>query len=185
MGKIIMWNVITVDGYFEGAASWDLSWHDVVWSDDLEKFSVEQLQAAEALLFGRVTYEGMAAYWKKETGVIADYMNSLPKYVVSATLRTADWNNSNIIGSRVEAAIAELKRTSKKDIFVFGSSTLVQSLIRADLIDEFRICIAPRIHGSGNPLFKPGLPARDLELVDIRRVLNGGAILTYRPKGGA
>jgi dihydrofolate reductase len=179
MGNVIMWNVVTVDGYFEGAASWDLSWHDAIWSDDLEKLSIEQLEAADALLFGRVTYEGMAAYWKKETGVIADYMNSLPKYVVSTTLKTADWNNSKIIKSRVEAEIGAMKQALKKDIFVFGSSKLVHSLIRADLIDEFRIGIAPHLHGSGNLLFKPGLPERDLELVDIRRVLN------YRPKKSA
>jgi dihydrofolate reductase len=182
MGKLIMWNVTTVDGYFEGAKSWDLSWHDLIWSEDLEAFSIEQLTAADALLFGRVTYEGMAAFWKTETGTIADYMNSLPKYVVSNTLKTAEWNNSKIIRSRMEDEIAKLKTSLKKDIYVFGSSKLVHSLISSGLMDEYRIGIAPHIHGAGNLLFKPGLPEQDLTLIRVQQVRNDGVIVTYQPK---
>ena len=181
MGELIMWNIVTVDGYFEGDASWDLPWHDSLWSDDLEKFSIEQLQSAEALLFGRVTYDGMAKYWKAETGVIAEYMNSLPKYVVSGTLKTADWNNSKVISSAIREQIIDLKRKSKKDIYIFGSSILLQNLIESDLIDEYRIGVAPHIHGSGNRLFKSGLPRRDLKLTRIQQVKNDGLVITYRP----
>ena len=86
MRKLIMWNLITLDGYFEGAKNWDLPWHEQVWGEELERFSLEQLESADMLLFGRVTYEGMAAYWQTAQGKIADYMNSLPKVVCSRTL---------------------------------------------------------------------------------------------------
>ncbi len=93
MRKLIMWNIITLDGYFEGNQNWDLTFHNVVWGQELEKLSAEQLHSADYLVFGRVTYEGMAAYWTKEEGEIADLMNRIPKLVFSKTLKLADWNN--------------------------------------------------------------------------------------------
>ena len=90
MSKLIMWNLMTLDGFFEGAKSWDLDFHQLVWGDELEHLSIEQLRSADRLLFGRVTYEGMAAYWQTATGEVADFMNSLPKVVVSRTLERAD-----------------------------------------------------------------------------------------------
>lgn len=181
MGNLIMWNIMTVDGYFEGNASWDLPWHDTIWSEDLEKFSIEQLRSADALLFGRVTYEGMAKYWQTETGAIADYMNALPKYVVSKTLKTTDWNNSKIVNSPIEEGIINLKKKLKKDIYIFGSSMLLQHLIQSGLVDEYRIGIAPHIHGSGKLLFKSGLPELDLKLIGVQQVKNDGIIISYRP----
>jgi len=97
MRKLIMWNVITLDSYFEGMQNWDLSFHEVIWGPELEKLSLEQLHSADYLVFGRVTYEGMAAYWTKaegENAEIAELMNKIPKLVFSKTLKTADWNNS-------------------------------------------------------------------------------------------
>jgi dihydrofolate reductase len=85
--KLIMWNLITLDGYFEGEKNWDLPWHEDLWGEELERFSLDQLQSADMLVFGRVTYEGMAAYWQTATGAVAEYMNSLPKLVCSRTLR--------------------------------------------------------------------------------------------------
>jgi dihydrofolate reductase len=87
MGKLIMWNLVTLDGYFEGPKHWDLDFHHQVWGEDLERFAIKQLEAAEGLLFGRITYEGMAAYWQTAEGTVADFMNSLPKLVASRTLR--------------------------------------------------------------------------------------------------
>jgi len=182
MGNLIMWNIITVDGYFEGKKSWDLPWHDLLWSEDLERLSIKQLSSADALLFGRVTYEGMAKYWRKEVGVIADYMNSLPKYVTSTTLKTAEWNNSIIIKSNIKKEVQKLKDTFKKDIYIFGSSMLLQELINYELVDEFRIGIAPHIHGSGNLLFKPGLLERNLVVIGVQQVKNNGVIITYKPQ---
>ena len=92
-----MWNVITLDGYFEGNQNWDLSFHNIVWGQELEKLSIEQLNSADYLVFGRVTYEGMAAHWQKEKGEIADLMNKIPKVVFYKTLKSVDWNNAALI----------------------------------------------------------------------------------------
>jgi dihydrofolate reductase len=89
MSKLIMWNVMTLDGLFEGAKNWDLGFHQTVWGDELERFSIEQLETADRLIFGRVTYEGMAAYWQTATGEVADFMNRLPKVVFSRALERA------------------------------------------------------------------------------------------------
>ena len=89
MRNLIMWNLVTLDGYFEGAKSWDLDWHNYAWGEELERFSIEQLKTIDALLFGRVTYEGMASYWttaKGEVAESADAMNRIPKIVFSKTL---------------------------------------------------------------------------------------------------
>jgi dihydrofolate reductase len=82
-----MWNLVTLDGYFEGPNSWDLDWHDYAWGEELEQLSVEQLTSADTLLFGRVTYQGMASYWSSATGEIADLMNAIPKIVFSRLKR--------------------------------------------------------------------------------------------------
>src|SRR5262245_39972785 len=102
MGKIIIWNIMSLDGCFEGATPWDLSMHETVWGPELEKLSKEQLAESTMLLFGKRTYEGMFDYWSKEameTGEIADGMNNAPKAVVSTTLKSADWKNSRLLRS--------------------------------------------------------------------------------------
>jgi len=101
MTKLIMWNLISLDGFFEGAKNWDLDFHQSVWGDELESLSLEQLRSADGPLFGRITYEGMAAYWQTATGEIADFMNRLPKVVVSRTLERPNWTNTRLIGERV------------------------------------------------------------------------------------
>jgi dihydrofolate reductase len=103
MRKLIMWNIITLDGYFEGDKNWDLSFHEIVWGPELEKICIEQLKAADFLVFGRVTYEGMAAYWKTEKGEIAELMNKIPKLVCSRTLNSVDWNNSTLVKGNTSA----------------------------------------------------------------------------------
>src|SRR5437870_3991 len=97
MRKLIMWNLVTLDGFFEGPNSWDLGWHEYVWGEELERLSIEQSRSIGALVFGRVTYEGMAAYWSTATGEIAEFMNGVPKIVVSTTLEAADWSNTRLI----------------------------------------------------------------------------------------
>jgi dihydrofolate reductase len=110
MRRLIMWNLLTLDGFFEGAASWDLDFHRDVWGGELERFSIEQLRTADMLLFGRVTYEGMAAYWQTAQGEDADLMNSLPKAVCSRTLGRAEWKNTKLIGGDAASEVLELKR---------------------------------------------------------------------------
>ena len=179
MRKLIMWNIITLNGYFEGEKNWELPFHETVWGPELERFSIEQLEAADFLVFGRVTFEGMAAYWKTEEGKIAGYMNELPKIVCSRTLTTADWQNSTLIRENIPAEIRKLKSGGNGDMYVFGSANLSLTLISENLFDEYRICIAPGIAGRVRYLFPAGLPEKRLSLSAVRQLQTGGIILTY------
>jgi len=179
MRKLIMWNIITLDGYFEGNRNWDLPFHEVVWGQELETLSIQQLTSADYLVFGRVTYEGMAAYWTKEEGEIADLMNSLPKIVFSKTLRSADWNNTTLINENASAEIRKLKENGERDMYVFGSADLSETFVNDNLFDEYRIGIAPVILGSGRPLFRQGIAQTNLSLHSTRQLLTGGVILKY------
>ncbi len=180
MGKLIMWNIITLDGYFEGDKNWELSFHEKIWGAELEKISIEQLNAADYLVFGRITYEGMAAYWKTEKGEIAELMNKLPKLVFSRTLKSVDWNNSQLIKAASE--ISKFKSEGTGDIYVFGSAKLSNTFIENNLFDEYRIGVSPIIAGNGRPLFYKGLVPRPLVLVSTQQLSTGGVILTYRPE---
>jgi dihydrofolate reductase len=175
-----MWNIITLDGYFEGEKNWELPFLEIVWGSEMERFSLEQLSSTSYLVFGRITYEGMAAYWKTAEGEIADFMNNLPKIVCSKTLNSADWNNSILIKENVANEIAALKAKSNKDMYVFGSANLCETLIREDLIDEYRIAIAPVIAGKGRYLFPKGLPEKKLSLISSQPLMTGGVILKYK-----
>jgi dihydrofolate reductase len=181
MSKLIMWNLQTLDGFFEGSKSWDLDFHQSVWGDELERLSVEQLQSADRLLFGRITYQGMAAYWQTAKGEVADLMNSLRKVVVSRTLDRADWHNTKIIKDNVAAEIQKLKQQGEKNLFVFGSGNLSATLMQDNLFDEYRIAVAPVILGRGSPLFPPNSNRVNLKLLDSRTLSNGCVILRYEP----
>ncbi len=179
MRKLIMWNIMTLDGYFEGKQNWDLDFHELIWGPELEKLSIEQLNAADYLVFGRVTYEGMAAYWKEQTGEIADMMNKIPKLVFSTTLTSADWTNSTLISEHASAEIAKLKGEGSGDMYVFGSANLSETFIKDHVIDEYRIGIAPVILGDGRPLFRQGIGSEKLSLVSSQPLENGGVVLKY------
>lgn len=179
MGKLIAWNVASVDGYFEGPDPWDLALHQTVWGAELEAFSNAQLEDAEALVFGRRTYEGMASHWAGASGRTAGHMNAIRKYVVSTTLSDATWTNSRVIGADVESSIAGLKREAAKNLYVFGSAALLSTLLPAGLVDEYRLCIAPLLLGRGNPLFKPADGRIDLRLLKSQPLENGGIVLHY------
>jgi dihydrofolate reductase len=179
MARLIMWNMMTLDGFVEGPNR-DISWHLDVWGEELEQLSIRQLNEAGGLLFGRVTYELMANHWPSETGTVADLMNAAPKYVFSRTLKKSDWNNTQVCDADVQGTVARLKRDSAKDIFLFGSADLAATLIPHGLIDEFRIAVNPVILGGGTPLFKPGEKVR-LRLVDSRPLSTGIVILRYVP----
>jgi len=155
------------------------AFHEVVWGQELETLSIQQLTSADYLVFGRVTYEGMAAYWTKEEGEIADLMNSLPKIVFSKTLRSADWNNTTLINENASAEIRKLKENGERDMYVFGSADLSETFVNDNLFDEYRIGIAPVILGSGRPLFRQGIAQTNLSLHSTRQLLTGGVILKY------
>jgi len=183
MRRLIMWNLVTLDGFFEGAKSWDLSFHETVWGDELERLSIEQLRGADCLLFGRTTYEGMAAYWTKATGTVADLMNGIAKVVFSRTLEHADWNNTRLVAGAAEDEVPRLKAAPGKDILIFGSANLSDGLSRRGLIDEYRIGLVPVVLGVGNPLFKAGNPMQ-LHLARTTPLTSGCTILHLLPREG-
>lgn len=183
MGKLIMWNLVTLDGFFEGHKSWELDWHEYVWGEELEQLSIEQLRTAGLLLFGRVTYQGMASYWPSATGVVAELMNSMPKIVFSTTLEKAEWSNTRLVRGRAEDEVVRLKQRPGKDAFVFGSADLCAALMRKGLIDECRLAIVPVILGGGGPLFKPSPNRMRMKLLEARPMRSGCVILRYQPEG--
>jgi dihydrofolate reductase len=181
MRKLIMWNLITLDGYFEGPRAWDLGFHEFAWCEELNQFSLEQAREVGALLFGRATYDGMAAHWTTAKGETADFMNAVPKYVFSRTLESADWNNTTLVKDDAAETVARLKTQPGQDLFVFGSADFSTTLIRQGLFDEYRIGLVPIAMGEGNPLFKRGSEPLRLELLKSRPLGSRCLLLRYQP----
>jgi len=181
MSKLIMWNLMTLDGFFDGAENWALDWHQYAWGEELERMSIEQLRVADMLLFGRVTYEGMAAYWKNAKDEVATYMNSLPKAVFSRTLTTVDWQNTTLLKGDVKKEVESLKRRGEKNIFVFGSGDLSATLLEHGLYDEYRLCVVPVVLGTGRQLFGRKLSRLRMKLLDSRPLASGSVLLRYEP----
>lgn len=181
MRKLIMWNMVTLDGFFEGRNSWEIDWHNYGWGEELEQYSLDQSKSADLLLFGRVTYQGMASYWSTAQGEIADFMNGIPKVVFSRTLEKADWNNARLVKEHAAEEVARLKEQPGKDILIFGSANLSSTLTQNGLIDEYRLGINPVVLGGGNPLFKPGSDKMVMKLLDARALKSGCVLLFYQP----
>jgi dihydrofolate reductase len=181
MKKLIMWNVVTLDGCFEGEKPWDLSFHELVWGPELEALSIEQLQEASMLVFGENTYKGMADYWptaEATEGAVAPLMNNIAKIVCSTTREKEEWNNTTIVRDAV-GEITRLKEEEGGPMYVFGSGILSESLMNAGLFDEIRLCIAPTILGKGRHLFTDTNIKRKLNLLETKPLTNGGVILRY------
>jgi dihydrofolate reductase len=177
-----MANMVTLDGYFEGANSWDIEWHNVGWGEELEQNSNEQLRSADMLLFGRVTYQGMSSFWPNEKGNTADLMNSIAKVVFSRTLESAEWNNSRLVKGEAADEIRRLKQETGGPMLIFGSAMLTSSLIPTGLIDEYRLLLNPILLGNGNPLFKPLAQQHVMQLAEARPLKTGLVVLRYEPK---
>jgi len=178
MRKVIAWEMVTVDGYFEGPNR-SIDWF--VFDDELEKYILETQMAADTLLFGRVTYQMMADYWPSAEGRIADFMNAVPKVVFSRTLDKAEWNNTRLVKNNVPEEVATLKRQPGNDIFVYGSANFASTLARHGVIDEYRLGVNPVLLGSGTPLFNGGRDKLGLKLVETRPLKSGVVILHYEP----
>jgi class 3 adenylate cyclase/dihydrofolate reductase len=188
MRRLIASEFVTLDGVMEapghephpdGKNAWTLRYV----GEDQQRYKAEELFEAGAILLGRVTYEIFAAFWPtapNDQG-FANRMNSIPKYVVSGSLRTAGWQNSIIIGGNPAEKIAELKQQSGGDILLVGSADLLNSLIKHDVIDEYRIMVFPVVLGSGKRLFRDATDVTHLQLVDTRTFASGVTVLTYRP----
>lgn len=181
MGKLFVFNMMSVDGYFAGPNG-GLDWHNV--DEEFQEFAIEQLQEIETILFGRVTYEMMAAFWSSEEAkrtdpIVAGYMNDLPKIVVSHDLETADWHNTSTITSDVKGQITALKKRTAKSIAILGSAKLTVSLLNMGLIDELRVMVNPVILGTGKALFAGIDTQAKLTLTSSRAFQSGNVLLCY------
>jgi dihydrofolate reductase len=186
MGRIVVTEFVSLDGVVEDPGGAEDYRHGG-WSfefargDEGDKFKLDETLATEALLLGRVTYEGFAAAWPSREGEFADKFNDMPKYVVSTTLEDPEWNNSTVIRGDVPEQIARLKDEIDGDIVVHGSATLVQTLVDNDLVDELRLMVFPVVLGSGKRLFGEVADKKPLRLADSKVVGDGVSIQIYEP----
>lgn len=181
MRKLFSFNMVSLDGFFEGPNR-DIDWHNV--DAEFNDFAVAQLHEIDTLLFGRVTYQLMASYWPTPAAVesdpeVAGLMNRTPKIVFSKTLAKAEWENTKLVRDNIAEEISRLKQQPGKDIAVFGSANLISTLMQLDLVDEHRLMVSPVILGNGTPLFKSAPDKIDLQLVNVRRFGNGNVLLSY------
>ena len=175
MRKLFVTEFMALDGVVENPA-----WTFKYWNDETAQFKGEETESSDALLLGRVTYEGFAAAWPEREGDGAEFFNGVRKYVVSTTLDKAEWNNSVLIKDNVVEEITRLKQQEGRDIAVHGSATLVQTLIKHDLVDSYRLLVYPVVVGSGKRLFHEGTAAT-LKLVDSKTLSSGVVALIYEP----
>lgn len=189
MGKIILSENVSLDGVVQDPAG-DEGFRVGGWFGQIEdtdheawaKVELDEAVGAQALLLGRRTYEFFGARWPSRTGPWADRLNSLPKYVVSATLREPRWNNTTVLAGEVVREVTTLRRKINGHIVVYGSFQLMHTLVEHDLVDELRITIFPFVLGDGERLFGHTSDNKRLRLVETRTVGGGLARLTYRPR---
>lgn len=181
MSTLVMWNLMSLDGFFQGVRDWDLGWHGLIVDEEFRQIAIDQLRSADRLIFGRVTYQGMAAHWQTATDEIAKLMNALPKFVFSRTMPPPQWANTTLIRENAASEVRKLKRIGDGLSLVFGSAHLCETLMTENLFDEYRVLIAPVILGSGKPLFGRGTRQQALTLLEARKLNSGGIILRYRP----
>jgi dihydrofolate reductase len=190
MGRIVVTEFVSLDGVMEDPGGSEEFVHGA-WSfefnrgEEGDKFKLDETLESEALLLGRVTYEGFAEAWPSREGEFADKFNSMPKFVVSSTLEEPGWNNSTVLRGDVVEEVADLRQRHDGDIVVHGSARLAQTLIEHDLVDELRLMVFPVVLGSGKRLFGDTSDKKPLRLVGSKTVGDGIAILTYEPARGA
>lgn len=181
MRKVSSWLFISLDGVVESPDKWQ----DGLFDDDMGKDLTSQIDAEDAILMGRVTYQDFAPYWPTATDEpFASHINKTPKYIVSTTLDKVEWgqwDKPKLIKGNLAKEINKLKQQSGKNIGVSGSPTLVRSLLRENLLDELRLLIHPVVVGSGKRLFTEENGLKKLQLVDSKVTGTGVAILTYQP----
>lgn len=182
MRKMLSFMMTSADGYHAGPGE-ALDWHNV--DQEFSQFALAQLREAGTLVFGRVTYEGMAAFWPTPAGEqsdphVAKAMNTTPKIVISRTLAQATWAGTRLISTDAEEELAKLKQQPGKDIVIAGSSTLTASLLHTGLLDELRIMVNPVILGQGRSLFA-GAGKTSLKLLKTRQFTSGNVLIYYQP----
>jgi dihydrofolate reductase len=191
MSRVVVSEFLTLDGVYQAPGGpeedtregfehggWQMPYNDDIGGKAID----EGIAEAGGLLLGRRTYDIFAAYWPSEEGPIANPLNSMPKFVASTTLREPlEWNNSTLLKGDVAEEVAKLKEQPDKDLLVIGSGDLIQTLIKHELVDEYRLMVHPVVLGSGRRLFAEGIPRTGLTLVDATPTGTGVLILTYRP----
>jgi dihydrofolate reductase len=190
MGRIVVTEFVSLDGVMEDPGGSENFEHGG-WSfqfdrgEEGDKFKLDEALESEALLLGRVTYEGFAEAWPSRDGEFADKFNGMPKYVVSSTMDEAGWNNSTVIKGDIADEVAKLRKDLDGDIVVHGSARLVQALLENDLVDELRLMVFPVVLGAGKRLFGETSDKTSLRLTDSKTVGDGVAILVYEPATAA
>lgn len=182
MRKLITFNMVTLDGFFEGPNG-EIDWHNAD-NQEFNEFAIEQTGSFDTLLFGRKTYQMMASYWPTEIVInsdplVADLMNRLSKIVFSRSLQIAEWNNTRLIRENAQKEIMNLKSQPGKDMAIFGSANLISTLM--DVIDEHRVMVNPILLGRGHPLFKNSDNQLRLKLINVRPFDSGNVLLSYQP----
>jgi dihydrofolate reductase len=189
VGKIVVTEFISLDGVMEDPGGAEGFKHSG-WSFEIDRgdegnaFKLDETMASDALLLGRVTYEGFAEAWPSREGEFADKFNSMPKHVVSSTLHDPEWDNSSVLEGDLAAGVERLKEQYTGDIVVHGSAQLVQALLERDLVDELRLMVFPVVLGTGKRLFGETSDKKPLQLVDSKTVGDGVVILTYGRRAG-
>jgi dihydrofolate reductase len=186
MGKIVVTEFVSLDGVMEdpgGSENFRYGgWtFEISRGEEGDRFKLDESLASDALLLGRVTYEGFAAAWPPREGEFADKFNTMPKYVLSSTLRDPEWTNTTVLGGELAEAVAEVKAKHDGDIVVHGSAQLAQALIDQDLVDELRLMVFPVVLGRGLRLFGETGDKKPFRLVESRTVGDGVVILIYEP----
>jgi len=189
VGKIVVTEFVSLDGVMEDPGGAEGYRHGG-WTFEFDrgpegdKFKLDEALGAEALLLGRVTYEGFAAAWPSRDGEFADKFNTMPKYVVSSTLEKADWTNLTVLEGDLAAGGAALRQKHDGDVVVNGSARLVQALLEHDLVDELRLMVFPVVLGSGRRLFGETSDKKRFRLTSSTTVGDGVAIQVYEPVRG-
>jgi dihydrofolate reductase len=184
MGRIVVTEFVSLDGVMEDPGGSENFKHggwtfEISTGDDGMQFKVDETMNSDAMLLGRVTYEGFAEAWPQRDGEFADRFNAMPKYVVSSTLRDPSWTNTTVLDGDLPSAAARVREQHAGDVVVHGSARLVQGLLAADLVDELRLMVFPVVLGSGKRLFGESSDKKPLKLTDSKIVGDGVAILTY------
>ena len=178
MRKLVWQMMASLDGFMEGPKK-EIDWHVV--DDEFLRYVVSALKKTDTILFGRATYEMMAAFWPSAKSPEAPFMNGLPKIVFSRTLSRVVWSNSRLAEGNIEDEVRRLKNQPGKEIALYGSSTLASTLLRLGLIDEIRVFVNPVVLGRGNPMFKDA-DKLSLKLLKTQRFRSGNVLLYYQPQ---
>jgi dihydrofolate reductase len=186
MRKVLMFNMISLDGYFEGPSQ-EIDWHMV--DEEFNQYAAQQFNSIDTLLFGRTTYLLMAGYWPtplalKDDPLIAKLMNETAKIVFSRTLEHTDWQKTTLNRGDAVEEVRKLKQLPGKDMMIFGSGKLVSSLAPIGLIDELRLMVDPVVLGKGNPLFMGIKDRLHYKRMDVKNFRSGNVLVTYEPEIG-